>query len=92
MRVLILGGDGCLGWPTAMFLSSGGHEGAGVGNYFHRRACPELNRKPLFPMPNLHQRPALWEALRCCRVGGHIGDFCNYPFLLRASADSSPTG
>jgi len=64
MRVLILGGDGCLGWPTAMFLSSGGHELAGVDNYFRRRACAEPNRKPLFPRPNLHQRPALREALR----------------------------
>jgi len=64
MRVLILGGDGCLGWPTAMFLSSGGHEVAGVNNYFRRRACPEHNRDPLFPMPNLHQRPALREAFR----------------------------
>ena len=26
MRVLILGGDGYLGWPTAMHLSSAGHE------------------------------------------------------------------
>jgi hypothetical protein len=47
-----------------MFLSSRGHEVALVGNYFRRRACPELNRKALFPVPNRHQRPALWEALK----------------------------
>ena len=26
MRVLILGGDGYLGWPTAMNLSAAGHD------------------------------------------------------------------
>ena len=26
MKVLILGGDGYLGWPTAMFFSKNGHD------------------------------------------------------------------
>jgi hypothetical protein len=64
MRVLILGGDGYLGWPKAMFFSSRGHEVAGVDNYFRCRACTELNREPLFPVPNQHERAAHWEALK----------------------------
>ena len=47
MRTLILGGDGYLGWPTAMYLSRRGHEVAVVDNYFRRRACTELNCEPL---------------------------------------------
>ena len=38
MRVLILGGDGYLGWPTAMRFSSLGHEVHVVDNYLRRRA------------------------------------------------------
>jgi UDP-sulfoquinovose synthase len=90
MRVLILGGDDYLGWPTAMYLSRRGHEVALVDNYFRRRTCTELNREPLIPVPNLHQRAALWEALSGCRVGVHIGDVCDYPFLLKIFGSFNP--
>jgi len=38
MRILILGGDGYLGWPTAMHFSNRGHEVHVVDNYLRRRA------------------------------------------------------
>lgn len=82
MRILVLGGDGYLGWPTTMYLSSRRNEVAVVDSYFRRRACTELNREPLFPVPNLHQRAALWEALSGYKVQVHIGSVCDYPFLL----------
>ena len=37
MRVLILGGDGYLGWPTAMRFSGKGHEVAVADNFARRR-------------------------------------------------------
>ncbi len=43
MHVLILGGDGYLGWPTAMYFSKRGHEVTVVDNYFRRNACTELD-------------------------------------------------
>ncbi len=92
MRVLILGGDGYLGWPTAMYLSRRGHDVAVVDNYFRRRACIELNREPLVPVPNLHQRAALWEARSGFRVGVHIGDVCDYPFLRQIFREFQPEG
>jgi UDP-sulfoquinovose synthase len=82
MRVLILGGDGYLGWATAMSLSSRGFDVAVVDNYFRRRACKELNREPLYTVPNLHQRAALWKSLSGCAIDVHVGDVCDYPFLL----------
>ncbi|MBI4644110.1 MAG: NAD-dependent epimerase/dehydratase family protein [Deltaproteobacteria bacterium] len=82
MRVLILGGDGYLGWATAMYLSRRGSAVAVVDNYFRRCASTELNREPLLPIPNLHQRAALWEAVSGFKVDVHIGSVCDYPFLL----------
>ena len=32
-RILILGGDGYLGWPTAMYLSKRGHTVAVIDNF-----------------------------------------------------------
>ena len=90
MRVLILGGDGYLGWATAMSLSSRGFDVAVVDNYFRRRACMELHREPLYPVPNLHQRAALWQALSGHTIGVHIGDACDYPFLLSVFESFKP--
>jgi UDP-sulfoquinovose synthase len=92
MRILILGGDGYLGWPTAMYLSNQGHEVAVVDNYFRRLACTELNREPLIPVPNLHQRAALWEAISGYRINVHIGDVCDFPFLLNVLRHFQPQG
>jgi UDP-sulfoquinovose synthase len=92
VRFLILGGDGYLGWPTAMYLSRKGHAVAVVDNYFRRRACLELNRDPLIPVPNLHRRAQLWEAMSGCRVEVHIGDVCDYAFLLSIFQQFQPDG
>jgi UDP-sulfoquinovose synthase len=62
MRVLILGGDGYLGWPTAMHLTATGHEVAVVDNYLRRQICLEEDVPPLYDVPNLHERARLWES------------------------------
>lgn len=90
MKVLILGGDGYLGWPTAMYLSRRGHEVAVVDNYFRRRASTELNREPLVPVPNLHRRAGLWEAFSGHKISIYIGDVCDYPFLLQIFRQFQP--
>ncbi len=92
MRILILGGDGYLGWPTAMYLSGRGHEVAVVDNYFRRRACTELNVEPLFPVPNLQQRTALWKANSGYSIDAYISDVCDYPFLLDIFRRFQPEG
>ena len=47
MRILILGGDGYLGWPTAMYLSNRGHEVAVVDNMVKRFWEAEIGVEPL---------------------------------------------
>ncbi len=36
MRVLVLGGDGYLGWPTVMKFAAEGHQVWAVDNYLRR--------------------------------------------------------
>ena len=74
MKVLILGGDGYLGWPTAMHLSAKGHEVAVVDNYFRRNICREENVDPLYEVPNMHQRSELWKAHSCYEITVFIVD------------------
>lgn len=47
MKVIVLGADGYLGWPTAMHLAARGHEVVAVDNYYKRRITHQENRPSL---------------------------------------------
>ena len=36
MRIIILGADGYVGWPLAMYLATLGHEVVAIDNYLRR--------------------------------------------------------
>ena len=78
MRILILGGDGYLGWPTAMHLSRQGHEVAVLDNFAKRRWEMELNVEPLVPIRTLHDRVQAWEEVSGKHVELFVGDLRNY--------------
>lgn len=83
MRILILGMDGYLGWPTAMYFAKRGHTVYGVDNYFRRNASMDLNMEALIPTPNLHKRVKHWNtsADKAELIGLEIGDITDYNFL-----------
>ena len=81
MHILILGGDGYLGWPTAMHLSAGGHEVMVVDNYLRRNICREENVEPLYTVPNLHARCKLWSAMSGHQIKVAIGDLTQWDFV-----------
>lgn len=62
MRVIILGGDGYLGWPTSMHFAAEGHEVISVDNYLRRTCSVETDSMPLFEVPDLLERARLFEA------------------------------
>src|SRR6185369_13888333 len=49
MRILVLGGDGYLGWPTALHLSDNGHDVGIVDNLVRRQYDEELGVQSLVP-------------------------------------------
>ncbi|WP_457571122.1 NAD-dependent epimerase/dehydratase family protein [Desulfovulcanus sp.] len=90
MRVLILGGDGYLGWPTAMHLSARGHQVAVVDNYLRRRLAQEEDVEPLYDVPNLHERVRIWQAVSGFQVDLAIGDLQDRHFTNQVFADFRP--
>lgn len=78
MRILILGGDGYLGWPTAMYLSSRGHEVAVLDNFAKRRWELELNVEPLMPIHTLQDRVEFWREITGREIELFVGDLRNY--------------
>lgn len=76
-HILILGGDGYLGWPTAMHFSNHGYQVTVVDNYFRRNACTELDVGMLYPVPTLMQRAQLWYKLTGKEIKVVIGDLAD---------------
>jgi UDP-sulfoquinovose synthase len=61
MRVLILGGDGYLGWPTAMRFAAHGHEVVVVDNYLRRDLAKATASEALLTTPKLPERVKIFE-------------------------------
>ncbi|HEY6276795.1 MAG TPA: NAD-dependent epimerase/dehydratase family protein [Streptosporangiaceae bacterium] len=72
MRVLVLGGDGFCGWPTALYLSDRGHDITIIDNLSRRKIDVELEVDSLTPIRPISERLAVWE-----QVSGHEIGFIN---------------
>jgi UDP-sulfoquinovose synthase len=82
MRILILGGDGYLGWPTAMRFSQGGHDVHVVDNYLRREAHREAGTDSLTPIADgLPSRAAAWKAVTGKEIGVTEGDLTEWPVV-----------
>ena len=81
-HILILGGDGYLGWPTAMYFSQRGYKVTVVDNYFRRNACTELDVGMLYPVPTLQERAKIWHERTGLEIKVVIGDLTD-PEVMR---------
>jgi UDP-sulfoquinovose synthase len=90
MRVLILGGDGYLGWPTALRFSDRGHEVAVVDNFSRRRWHDQQSTESLTPIRTLQERIDAWREVSGHEIASHIGAIEDAEFLDRLVAEFSP--
>jgi UDP-sulfoquinovose synthase len=60
MKVLVLGGDGFCGWPTALHLSKVGHDVVIVDNLSRRKIDIELEVDSLTPIAAMSTRLTAW--------------------------------
>ena len=74
-NVLVLGGDGFCGWPTALRLSAAGYRVSIVDNLSRRRIDAELECDSLTPIRSIDDRIAAWN-----RVTGRQIEF--YPINI----------
>jgi UDP-sulfoquinovose synthase len=90
MRVLVLGGDGYLGWPTALRFSDRGHEVAVVDNFSRRRWHVQQSTESLTPILTLEERIDAWRDVSGKEIAAHVGDIEDGDFIDRVVADFSP--
>lgn len=101
MKILILGGDGYLGWPTALHFSHQGHEVGVVDNFARRQYDHEMGTDTLVPIANMSKRIQTWREVTTRRsvtgatVSGRtitpfVGDMTDGEFVYKTLYDFSP--
>ena len=90
MRILILGGDGYLGWPTAMRFSERGHDVSIVDNFSRRRWHTELSTDSLTPIASLTDRIEAWSEVSGNTIHPYVGSIEDFTFLDAVIAETLP--
>jgi len=90
MRTLVLGGDGYLGWPTALHLSDAGHDVAVADNFVRRQYDYELGVESLVPIETLQTRVRVWKEHSGRDIPAFVGDFTDPEFTVEMVRSFAP--
>jgi UDP-sulfoquinovose synthase len=90
MRILILGGDGYLGWPTAMHFSRRGDDVFVIDNFTRRSCHTERGTDSLTPISPLPDRIVAWRQVAGREIRAEVLDITNFHRLREAVADFVP--
>ena len=91
MKVVILGGDGFCGWPTALYLSNRGHDVIIVDNLSRRKIDIELEVDSLTPIRPIGERLRVWKEVTNREIKFHnftVGE--HYHRLLTLFTEEKP--
>ncbi|WP_375201252.1 NAD-dependent epimerase/dehydratase family protein [Hyphococcus sp.] len=91
MKILVIGGDGFCGWPTALHLSNMGHDVVIVDNLSRRKIDIELEVESLTPIQPVSTRLKAWEEVSGRRIMfENIDAAKNYSRLMNLIKDFEP--
>jgi UDP-sulfoquinovose synthase len=90
VRILVLGGDGYLGWPSALHLSASGHEVAVADSLVRRGYDRELGVESLVPIAPIHDRVHAWKDLTGKEITVFQGDITEPDFAHHIVKDFRP--
>ncbi len=91
MKILVIGGDGFCGWPTALHLSNLGHDVVIVDNLSRRKIDIELEVESLTPIQPVSTRLKAWEEVSGRRIMfENIDAAKNYSRLMNLIKDFEP--
>ena len=91
MRILILGGDGYLGWATSMHFARRGHDVHALDNYLRRRAHADAGTDSLTPiLSSLPQRAQAFQEVTGHRIGVTQGDLLDCDVVERVFREFRP--
>ncbi len=90
MRILVLGADGYLGWPTALHLSARDHDVVAVDNLVRRRWDRRCGTHSLVPIASMERRVERWSELSGRTMGWQKVDMCDADAVTALVRQTSP--
>lgn len=90
MRVLVLGADGYLGWPTALHLSAAGHDVTAADSLVRRRWDRRCHTHSLVTIGSMPARIRRWHEETGHTIGWRRIDVCDAAALRSLITDSRP--
>jgi UDP-sulfoquinovose synthase len=76
-KVIVLGGDGYLGWPTALHLSAGGHDVVAADSLVRRAWDVQGGTRSLASIQSMGERVALWREVSGRDIRWVCMDLCD---------------
>src|SRR5699024_6485986 len=90
MKIVVAGGDGFCGWPTALYLSQKGHDVTIVDNLVRRDIVDELGSNSRTPILPLEERVSVWKEVSGWDIAGEIADLTDDDAVSRVLRDVQP--
>ncbi|GEK57533.1 NAD-dependent dehydratase [Marinococcus halophilus] len=90
MKIIVAGGDGFCGWPTALYLSKQGHDVSIIDSMVRRKIDEELHSNSITPIASLEDRVAKWKELTGKEIRTYEGDLQHYDFLQQVMEQEKP--
>ncbi len=91
VKVLVLGGDGFCGWPTALHLSDIGHDVTIIDNLSRRYIDVDLEVESLTPIRPIGERVSVWQELTGKKLSFlHLDLAQEYDRLVTVLLESRP--
>lgn len=90
-KIIVLGGDGFCGWPTALHLSDIGHDVIIVDNLSRRKIDVELGCDSLTPIKSIEERCKAWNEVSGKTITFKYLDIAkDYAELVQLLRDEKP--
>jgi UDP-sulfoquinovose synthase len=90
MRVIVLGADGYLGWPTALHMSARGYDVVAVDSLIRRRWDDQCGTNSLLPIATMEDRVARWGLEAGRRIAWRQLDVCDLGAITDLIAAERP--
>jgi UDP-sulfoquinovose synthase len=90
LKIIVAGGDGFCGWPTALYLSKQGHDVSIIDSMIRRKWDDELGANSLTPIASLEERVGRWYEITGKRLKTYVGDLMHFDFLKEVFRQELP--
>ena len=90
MKIMILGGDGYLGWPTACFFSKRGHEVLSLDNFSKKKIENENGVKSLLSTLTIQEKINNWNRNNNKKINFETCDLLNHRSIYKKLEEFKP--